>query len=76
MLVQKKKPETDKEYSHIDLYWNGTLIGYIIQNKSKYRQVNENWNFCSKHVSLKYDFDRTKQLLIDKVTKFCKENGI
>jgi hypothetical protein len=76
MLVQKKKPETEKELSHIELYWSSAYIGYIIRNTSPNSRVNENWNFVSKHLSLPHNFDRTKQLLLDKLTKTCLENGI
>lgn len=76
MLVQKNKKETEKELAHIDLYFDGTFIGYIIKNNSSLASKNENWNFCSKHNKLPFCFDKTKALLIDKVTKLCYENNI
>jgi hypothetical protein len=76
MLVQKKKPETDKELGHIDLYWSSAYIGYIIRNESKFVQVGENWNFVSKHLSLPHTFERTRVRLLEKITKMCLENGI
>ena len=76
MLVQKTKRETEKELSHTDLFWDGTFIGYIIRNKSKFAQVNENWNFVSKHVSLKCTFERTKGRLIDLIVTECYKHKL
>lgn len=76
MLVHKKKPETEKELTHTDLYWDGTYIGYIIKNNSTLAVVNENWNFVSKHNSLKCCFERTKGRLIDLIVSECYKHKL
>lgn len=73
MIVQKRKPQTDKELTHTDIYFDGTYIGYIIVNISMYAAKNENWNFVSKHHKLKHTYDKTKKALIDKLDKLCRE---
>jgi hypothetical protein len=76
MLVQKNKRETEKELSHTDLYWDGTFIGYLIRNKSKFANVGENWNFVSKHNKLMCMYERTKGRLIDLITTECYKNKL
>lgn len=76
MLVQKNKKETDKELAHVELWFDGTYIGYVIKNNSTLAVIGENWNFCSKHSSIPNCFDKTKKSLIDKVTKICYEKKL
>jgi hypothetical protein len=73
MLVQKNKKTTEREHSHTDLYFNGVFIGYVIKNNSTLAVKNENWNFVSKHESLKCTFDKTKKSLLDKIHDLCHE---
>lgn len=74
MLVQKKIKESIKDYAHTDLYFNGIYIGYVIKNNSTLAVKNENWNFVSKVSNLSHSFNRTKNLLIEEITKKCYEN--
>ena len=46
--LTKNKKETAKELAHTDIYHDGTYIGYVIRNHSKFAAVNENWNFVGK----------------------------
>jgi hypothetical protein len=73
MLVQKNIRETERELAHTDLYFNGVFIGYIIKNNSTLAVKNENWNFVSKNSCLKSTFDKTKQLLLLRITNLCNE---
>jgi hypothetical protein len=73
MLTQKKKKETEREHAHTDLYFNDVFIGYIIKNNSTLALQNENWNFVSKHPKLKSTFDKTKALLVHRLTNLCLE---
>ncbi len=68
MLVQKARKETIKDYAHTDLYFNGVYLGYVIKNNSTLAVKNENWNFVSKSNKLQHCFERTKNLLIEKIT--------
>lgn len=48
MFKEKYIRPTRKEEGHTEIYWNDEYIGYIIQNRSPYRTVGENWMFTSK----------------------------
>jgi hypothetical protein len=73
MLVEKNKKATEREHAHTDLYFNGLFIGYVIKNESTLAVKNENWNFVSKHPSIKSTFDKTKKLLIHRINNLCNE---
>jgi hypothetical protein len=73
MITTKKVRETEKYLAHINVFYNETYLGYITKNKSKYSEVDENWNFSSKYENLPSCFDKTKDLLLKKVENLLHE---
>ena len=67
MLTQKSISETEKTLPHTEIYIDGVYVGYITRNKSQFVQVNENWNFTSKHPNFPCMFDKTKKGLINRI---------
>lgn len=45
-FTYKYKRATDKEHGHTQVFLNGEYIGYMIQNRSRFRVVGENWDFA------------------------------
>lgn len=43
MITFKYKKETEKELAHTDIIVNNEYVGYLIQEKSKFRTVGQNW---------------------------------
>jgi len=45
MITEKYIRPTRKDEGYTELYSKGNYIGYILQNRSKFRTVGENWDF-------------------------------
>jgi hypothetical protein len=67
MITTKNVRETTKELAHTQIYNNNVKIGYVIQNKSQFAQVGENWNYDPQGTGLEPMFATTKRKLIDKI---------
>ena len=69
VLTEKYKKPNSKEHGHTEIYFKGIYLGYIMQNRSKFRRIGENWNFDSKHVGVHCCFASNRQELMLKIKK-------
>ena len=53
MIAYEYVRPTDKEHGHTAVFLNGSYIGYIMKNTSKYAAMHENWNFEDRGSKLK-----------------------
>jgi len=68
-LELKYKKDTDTEFAHTEVYVGSEYLGYFLSNKSKFDSIGENWNFVSKSNKVQYFHSKTKQELINTLTK-------
>jgi len=75
MLTFKEKKQTDKEYKHVEVYYNNLYLGYYMKNQSgNAARVGENWNFESrnftKEPTVPSMYAETKTKLLEKINLF------
>jgi len=66
-LETKYKRPTEKDHGHTDIFHNGKCIGYIIQDRSEFRAVNENWHFCPKTIDLRHISASNRKKILEKI---------
>jgi hypothetical protein len=79
MLIFKKKKQTDKEYAHVEVYYNDVYLGYYMKNQSgDAARVGENWNFenrnFTKEPTVPSMYAETKTKLLEKINLFMPKS--
>ena len=76
MLSFKYQKETEKELAHTKVYFNNEYLGYYMPNRSKSASLDENWNFVSESNKVKYFHAKTRQELIEILTKQVNQEPV
>ena len=74
MMTFKYIRPTNKAHGHTNVFINGTLVGYIMPDRSKFRALHANWTFTVKDAGRDLGlatFDsRNRQAMISKLMEY------
>ena len=61
--------ETETEHRHYKVSHNGIYLGYYIKDNSMSSAVDCNWNFCSRHKSMQNFNTKTRNEMVETLSK-------